>query len=275
MSASGPDSSLGRLVREPTVHFLLVALLVFGVYALANSSSDQVLEIDPAEVEARVFMQEMATGMALSEAQRQALADRYIDEQILVQEALKLNLDNDARIHDLLAQKMRHVLSADVIQPTQEQLRQYYQTHQERYRRPATVTADELVFNTHETLPATVMSALERGADPDELLALQDGTSGPLRNASRLDLDNIFSAEFSSQVFAAESGQWQGPFRSNRGQHWLRVNERREAQIPPLAEMIDRIRLDWIATEEEALLQTQVERLREQYTIQFATGETH
>ncbi|GIT21560.1 MAG: hypothetical protein CM1200mP40_12420 [Gammaproteobacteria bacterium] len=62
-----------------------------------------------------------------NEEQRQLVATIYVEEQILVQEALALGLDNDARIHDMLAQKMRHVLSGNVIQPTELELESYYQ----------------------------------------------------------------------------------------------------------------------------------------------------
>lgn len=267
------DSLVHSLAREPTVHFFVVAILVFALYSLNNAGAGQVLEIDPGEIEARVFLREINNGEPVTEAQRQAIVDAYVEEQILVREALAMKLDNDARIHDLLAQKMRHVLSGDIIQPTDSELAAFYAANRDSYRVPSTLSADELVFDQADALPPEVMALLEAGAEPKAMLALAAGDSGPLRNANRLDLANIFSDEFSNRVFAAAPGQWQGPFVSNRGQHWLRVTAREEARVAALEEISDRVRLDWIVAEEEVRLAEEIARLRQDYTVIMRAGE--
>lgn len=267
------DSLVHSLAREPTVHFFVVAILVFALYSLNNAGAGQVLEIDPGEIEARVFLREINNGEPVTEAQRQAIVDAYVEEQILVREALAMKLDNDARIHDLLAQKMRHVLSGDIIQPTDSELAAFYAANRDSYRVPSTLSADELVFDQADALPPEVMALLEAGAEPEAMLALAAGDSGPLRNANRLDLANIFSDEFSNRVFAAAPGQWQGPFVSNRGQHWLRVTAREEARVAALEEISDRVRLDWIVAEEEVRLAEEIARLRQDYTVIMRAGE--
>lgn len=276
-TATGPlsrDSSLStRVLREPTTHFLLIAVLAFLIYGLSEGRQGKLLEIDAREIEARIFLQEMSSGRALSEAQRSAVIDAYIDEQILVREALALDLDNDARIHDMLAQKMRHVLSADIIQPSETELRDYYEANLARYRRPATVTADELVFNQQRPLPQEVLDALATGAGAETLLSLAAGSNAPLNNASRLDLSNIFSEAFAERVFSASADTWIGPFTSNRGQHWLRVAQRNAATVPELESIIDRVRLDWITDEEEARLDAAVADLRSEYRVSIEGGE--
>jgi len=265
-------ASLRATLQEPTLHFLLIAGLVFIVYQFGQDDDRELLEINAREIEARVTMQELSRGSALSEAERQAVTEAYIDEQILVREALARNLDNDARIHNLLAQKMLHVLSGDVIQPSEAQLAAYYESHSERYRTPALVTLDELVFNSGDPLPQAVLTQLQAGAEPAELLASAEGDVSILRGASELDLNNIFSAPFAARVMAAEIGEWVGPFQSNRGQHWLRPQQRQDATIPPLAEISERLRLDWIATEEQALLDAQVDALKSRYEIVINTA---
>ena len=105
------------------------------------------------------------------------------------------------------------------------------------------------------------------------ILAATAGDEAPLPNVNRIDLANIFSPEFSEQVFNAESESWVGPYSSNRGQHWLKIIERSEANLPPLNEITDRVRLDWIAEEEEILLQQEVDKLWNQYTIVVVNEE--
>ncbi|HAJ75385.1 MAG TPA: hypothetical protein DCM64_02915 [Gammaproteobacteria bacterium] len=197
----------------------------------------------------------------------------YVEEQILVREAMAMGLDNDARIHDMLAQKMRHVLSGDIIQPSADELNDYYNANMTRYRSLATVSVDELVFDSREALTDQLASLLEAGAEPQQLLELEDGNQAPLPNVNRLDLANIFDPAFADTVFAAETGEWSGPFTSNRGQHWLRITSRVEAHLPALEEITDLVRLDWIAEEEEARLQVQVDNLWDEYTIIITDAE--
>ncbi|MFL2848593.1 MAG: peptidyl-prolyl cis-trans isomerase [Pseudohongiellaceae bacterium] len=262
-----------KLVQEPTVHFFLMAVVIFVIYAISQTNRENLLEVDQREIDARVFIQEMTTGQPLNDEQRQFIASNYVEEQILVREAIALGLDNDARIHDMLAQKMRHVLSGDVIQPTADDLNNYYEENLERYRTLPLVSVNELVLNTQDELSAEVQAFLDSGSNAEMILAATAGNEAPLPNVNRIDLANIFSPEFSEQVFNAESESWVGPYTSNRGQHWLKITERSEANLPPLNEITDRVRLDWIAEEEEILLQQEVDKLWDQYTIIVANEE--
>ena len=268
MSENQPESSIPRrLLREPMTHFVALALLLFGVYGASSLGGGELLELSRQDIDARIFMQELSTGRELTEPEREQITALYIEEQILVREALRLELDNDARIHDMLAQKVRHVLSGEVIQPDEAELRRYYDANRERYTSLETVTVDELVFDTADELAPEVAAMLPAGEEPEAMLALEAGTVSPLPRVNRLDLSYIFSDEFAGEIFAAAMNEWVGPYISNRGQHWMRVRERAAAELPEFDEIIDRVRLDWIATEEDRLLQVKIDRLWEDYVI--------
>lgn len=255
------------ILHEPTLHFFVIAGIIFVLYTLAQSKSGKVLEISQQEIDARIFQQEMNIGEELNAEQRQLLASTYIEEQILVREALAMNLDNDTRIHSMLAQKMRHVLSGEVIQPSDQELQDYFQTNATRYQSVSTVTADALVFYNDDELAADVVRSLNSGAGPQLLLTLAEGDSSSLPNVNHFDIANIFEPEFADRVFAAIPNQWIGPFISNRGQHWVRVTEKSDARLPALAEIADRVRLDWISEEEQSRLQQEIDNLWDSYSV--------
>lgn len=273
-------SILTSLTREPTVLFALLALMIFLLNALAGRNSGQessLLEIDRRELDARILMQEISQGEEASAQLKAQIEEAFIEEQILVREAIALGLDNDSRIHDMLAQKMRHVLSGGVIQPTDEELSSFYSENRDRYRSEARVSVDELVLDNEEQR-LSIASLLSSGASIEEILdALgqsddEGSSAGRLNDASARDLSNIFSEEYSAQVFAADLLTWVGPFDSNRGQHWLRILERTPAATPPLQEIIDRVRLEWIAVEEESKLALEISALRDAYQIRIVEG---
>jgi peptidyl-prolyl cis-trans isomerase C len=263
-----------ELIREPTVHFFIIGLLIFVLYAITQSGNENLLQIDQREIDARIFMQELSRGEELTLEQRELVTAFYIEEQILVREALSMELDNDERIHDILAQKMRHVLSGSIIQPTDVELRDYFEGNSARFETPASVTLDELVFDSRDPLADSIVDALHNSTDADTLLSMSEGTVAPLPNVNGVDLANIFDQEFADRVLAADLNQWQGPYVSNRGQHWLRVIERNPAGIPSLEEIADLVRLEWIAAEEETRLQQEVDKLWNEYTIVISNSES-
>ena len=256
-----------QLINEPTVHFFVIAVVVFIVYAISNLNGDDVIELDQREIDARILMQEMVSGQPLTSEQQEFITASYVEEQILVKEAVELGLDNDARIHDMLAQKMRHVLSGDIIQPTPAELESFYSSNSELYRAPATVSVDELILDTRNEIPIEIQTLISEGVNSDEILEMASGSSAPLPNANHLDLSNIFAPEFADAVFQSQGNEWIGPFPSNRGQHFLKIIERSEERIPPMAEIADRVRLDWITQEEEIRLQQEVNKLWDRYEI--------
>lgn len=256
-----------KLINEPTVHFFVIAVVVFIVYAISNLNGDDVIELDQREIDARILMQEMVSGQPLTSEQQEFITASYVEEQILVKEAVELGLDNDARIHDMLAQKMRHVLSGDIIQPTPAELESFYSSNSELYRAPATVSVDELILDTRNEISIEIQTLISEGVNSDEILEMASGSSAPLPNANHLDLSNIFAPEFADAVFQSQGNEWIGPFSSNRGQHFLKIIERSEERIPPMAEIADRVRLDWITQEEEIRLQQEVNKLWDRYEI--------
>ena len=112
-----------RVLREPTFHFVLLAAALFAANATLESWRGDVIRVDRVQIAVRIAELEAMRGSPLSPEERQLVEDAYVDERILVREALALGLERDRRIDDVLVQKMLHVLSGDVIQPTEDELR--------------------------------------------------------------------------------------------------------------------------------------------------------
>jgi hypothetical protein len=255
-------STLRAVLREPLLHFVLLAAVLFGASALFGRG-DSVIDITQDEIDFRILQVEAEEGRRLSEDERVLVRERYIDERVLVREAQAMGLEADDRIDDILIQKMLHVLSGDVIQPSDEELAAFYAVNFERYGTEETVTVDEVVVPDGATLPA----ALRTGADPGSLPAGSLIASRVMPRLTRADLTQIFGDETAAVVFAAETGDWVDAYRSVRGQHWFRVRERAEATVPPLEVVREAVRLDWIAEQEDRRLLARVAELRDRYTI--------
>ena len=156
-------SAVKAVVREPLFHFLLLAAALFVVGSLFTRSDD-VIEVSREEIEWRILQVEAGRGTRLTDDERRLVEQQYIDERVLVREAQAMGLSADERIDDILVQKMLHVLSGDVIQPSAEELEAYYTAKLEWYVRSPAVTVDELVVAEGAPLPPT----LREGVEPEQ-----------------------------------------------------------------------------------------------------------
>ncbi len=264
-----PVSLLTRVSREPTVHFALLAALLFAVTAFVGHGDDNVIEIDRDQIVLRIRQLEAERGAPLSVAERSLVEEAYIDERVLVREAKALGLEVDARVDDILAQKMMHVLSAEVIQPTQAELEAYYTENRMWYIPQLSVTIDEVVVPEGSSQGRALPTQLQEGVPPEELVGDLLIGHRVMSDMTSETLVQVFNDETAAIVLEAELGVWVGPHETVRGYHWLRVTERSESTPLPLDVVKDVVRLDWISEREQGRLDERIAELRRGYSIEF------
>ena len=269
-----------RAAREPVVLFAAVAGLLFVVARIANPRRVEVIEIDPRQVEWRIQQVERDRGAVLSDDERRLAEHAYIDEQVLVREARVRGLDDDQRIRSILSQKMLLILSGEVVQPSEAELRAYYEENRTRYSRPPAVNADQIVVKPGGQGPLTAQPSNGRSADLsakltaglDPEVTAKSGRFGytALTGVTFNDLSLAFGDDTATRIFESEAGEWVGPHPTARGQLWFRVTEVLESGPPPPFESIlGHIRYDWIGEREETLLQERLAELRGRYSVTF------
>lgn len=268
---------LMRWVREPLVHFLVVGAVLFAVYAWLNPDDDatgaaaRTVRISANEVEWLKQTWARQWQRPPSEADLKGLVADYLKEELLAREARALGLDeNDTVVRRRLAQKMEFMVqdTAQLAEPGEEELRQFYDTHRERFQSPAQITFTHVYFNRDRRgarTEADARAALQQLSQPnaptnasefgDRFLAQHDFEAADEQTiASQLGL------EFARRVFTLEPGGWQGPIESGYGLHLVRVASRQLAQPLEFAEVKHDVLALWRRQHEE--------QWREQY---FAT----
>lgn len=256
-----------RILREPTSHFVLLAAVLFAANAAMESWRGSVITVDRVQIEVRIAELEALRGAPLSPEERQLVEEAYIDEQVLVREALDMGLEADRRIDDILVQKMLHVLSGDVIQPTEGELRAFYDANRASYTPEPALTIEEVVIAAGSPAAGDLVEELRTGASARELAESPDMRSSVLRQVTGGDLRRLFGPVTAELILSANTEGWIGPHETVRGQHWFRIVERTTPELPPLDSVRERVRLDWVADQEAARLDQAVRGLRERYNI--------
>ena len=253
--------NLDKALREPLLHFAALAAALFLVAGLIRRD-EAVIEVSRQELDWRIEQVEAREG-PLGPEERLLVEEAYIDERVLIREARAMGLEADERIDDILVQKMLHILSGDVIQPTEEELGSFYEQNRDAYAVDASVTIDEVVVPADGELP----QALFQGTEPGDLPAGAVIGARVMERLTFADLAQLFGDAGATRVVEAETGDWWEAQRSPRRAHWVRVRERFGETVPPLSVVRDAVRLDWIAAREQDRLLERVGELRTAYTI--------
>lgn len=173
MTPETPRQSIGQFLRrEPLVHFLLGACLLFLLQAVfAPDTRDRVV-ISKTTINYLVEQKENLLLRPVTKQERQEIVDLYIEEELLVREARKLGFENSSRIRSLLIQNMRAFLAKDVPETKEQDLRAFFDTNPEEFRIPDRYSLNHVSFqDPPEALEAleAVLAQLQAGADPETL----------------------------------------------------------------------------------------------------------
>src|SRR5580693_545384 len=137
-SGSSRDSIAARLLREPLLHFLLVGGLLFlAARYHADANDRHRIVIDDSRVAQLTQTWSLQYGSAPTEAMRETLLRKWIDEEALYREGVARGVDKDDEIiRRRVIQKMQFLTQdlAATPDPRDSDLRAYYQGHLAKYR---------------------------------------------------------------------------------------------------------------------------------------------
>jgi hypothetical protein len=182
--------------------------------------------------------------------------DRYVRDEVFYREALARGLDrNDPVVKLSLVRKitMLGTAQAQAAEPTDAEIKAYFELRTERYRIPASFNLVQVYFNPEKhgenirTVAAELLTGLrEKDPPPEELVELGDISMLPnfAEDMSEDQLARTFGNAFRDAVMPLAAGQWEGPLESGFGLHLVKITHREESRIPEWTQVRDRIVTD-------------------------------
>jgi hypothetical protein len=271
------------LLREPLVHFILLAMIVFAVYYGVSPARDQtsaeeiIISAPKIEQLAAIFAKTWQRPPTSQELK--SLVDDYVREEIYVREALALRLDeDDTIIRRRLRQKMEFLNAAETEAtiPTEEELEAYLKSYPQRFEIGPKIAFQQVFLNPErhgeETEPEarSVLKMLKAGPEVDPA-SLGDPTLLPaaLPLTDKPSIGQIFGVEFADALDQGEIGQWQGPVTSSFGLHLLRVTAREPRRVPELSEVRDMVLREWANDRRQEAEQQRLEEHLKRYDVKI------
>ena len=116
------------------------------------------------------------------------------------------------------------------------------------------------------------MTRLAHGTDIGELGDPLDMLGNRLPRYSLRDLIGLIGPDVARSVFELPSGLWHGPMRSERGVHFVRVEQHHAPTTPSFEELRDYLRQDWALDQQRRAVADKIAELRRNYRIVVAPG---
>ena len=163
--------------------------------------------------------------------------------------------------------KMRGLLIGDMDQPTDEELRAYYQANLDQFTRPATISLDHVFFSDSAQVPQDLLEQLRGGLDPASVGGTLPGYGRALQNMSQRMLVATLGADSARAILVIDDDDWHGPFASSHGVHFVRVSDRTAESQSSYEQVKSYIEGYWMMAVSRRLIEQELGRLQQNYEV--------
>ena len=269
-----------RLIKEPLVHFLLLGAVLFGIGILRGEGSGPAtnrIAVTPGAVERLIEGFRLTWQRPPTESEFKGLVEEYLKEEVLYREGLAMGLDRDDQIIRRRMRQKLEFLTADLVEsidPTEAELREYYDLNPDRYRRDAVLGFTQVYFRQQDDVErarsraSAVLEALR--AEPEaDTEAMGDPFMYPpvYRDVSERELLGMYGDEFATQLVVLPVGEWSGPVTSAFGVHVVHLEALELGGRYELHEVRDAVYRDLVYARTRDTEQRYFEGLLSQYTV--------
>ncbi len=273
---------LGRLIREPLFHFLLLGAAIFflaGRVRNASIGGGEKIVVTQSEMESMVMGFSRTWMRPPTQEEMQGLVDDYVREEVLYREARAMGLDQDDVIVRRRMRQKFEFLAEDLAtdrSPTDLELEAYLQQHLDRFRKEPSFSFEHIFLSREKHGASTEAEAkallAELGGKNKDTIDIEkrgDTFLLPSRFEKTLagETARLFGDNFATQLTTIELGEWAGPIESSYGLHLVRVDARVPGVAPPLANVRDSVLRDFLNDRRKQELDAQYSRLRARYTV--------
>ena len=260
--------------REPLILFLVLGAVLYGVWMLLAPQKLETIRVEAATLRALEQYQEDLMGRPLDDAEREEIKQGFIDDEVLLHEALKRGLQwSDSRVRQRLTRIMRGALTETVADPSVAQLQAYFRDNVDRYTTPESTTFEQVFFPWGEDVSDeqldSILVDLRAGADPGQYGSASMVASPLMRREPRGSLVRTLGVDFANSVESANIGEWYGPIESPHGIHLVRVLERHPPEVAGFEQIERALRQEWIMIRTRELQQSGIDEIKSRYQIEI------
>jgi hypothetical protein len=241
-----------RVLSEPLLHFLIIGLALFALYAAVKDGSREAtaIVVGQGQIETLRTGFERTWQRVPTPEELKSLIEGYVRDEVLYREGVALGLDrDDSLIRRRVRQKVEFLTESmqGVPEASDTALHAYLDRHGDRYRADPRFTFEQVY------LGAARLTQLDER----------------MEHATFTEVARVFGRRFAVALAEAPLGTWQSPVASEYGLHRVQVIERVEARVPALAEVRELVKRDWLRDELAAAQEKHYAGLLARYEVRI------
>ncbi len=280
-------NNMQKWYQEPLFHFLLLGAIVFYIsykneprvttplqkhLSISKSNIDQLLSQWKQE------KQSLPTKTELDE-----LIEYYIENQILYEEALRMELDkNEPEIKKILIDKLKYMAntSIEINEIPKEKLQNYFQEHKEKFIKKSDkkISFQHIFFNPKhhtniESKANSIFKEIQILSEEGNLSHLGDKfyAGHQFQNINKKELAKIFSQSFIRELFKLPTQRWSKPIKSGFGIHIIYVRNQTSSKETTFHNVEKEVINEYLIEQNYNAYKKLYERLRNEYTVTIET----
>ncbi len=272
-----------KLLKEPLIHFLGGALLVFGFFWATGADrdpADYAITVDQRDIARLKSKWVQNFHREPTEDELNGLIDQEISEEIYYREALRLGLDRgDTVIKRRLFTKMRFLNNEEAAddKPTDAVLNKWLDDHPDKYALSSLYDIEQIYLGQIGAVDSgsiiQTIGRLNSGAVTAASIARPISLPSELSGVDTSELRRRFGEKFAPGLAELETGKWQGPVTSGFGLHLVKITAKVPGKVADLDAVRQRVTNDWQAAQNTAREKATLEKYRSQYDIKVAGRE--
>ncbi len=273
-------AGVGKLLREPLLHFALMGAVLFVVYGWVNSdaaSEPQEIVLTQGQLDNLRAKFERVWQRPPSADELKGQVDQWVRNEILYREGQARGLErDDPMVRRLIAQKMEFIADGNTPNaPGDAELQAWLNANQGKYAIEPRYTLRQVFLDPARhgaRLDADIeaaLAALARGrtVDGDSTLLPSELEATPAPEVVR-----VFGAEFAASLKSLPTGEWEGPVRSGLGLHLVKIEQRVDGRAATLAEVRDVVERDLLRERSIQVKEDFYKKLRANYTLRIESS---
>lgn len=279
-------SLLGRLMREPLVHFLCIGAALFCLYGLKRPAAPSPeagpgrIVITEDDLRQLAGLWRIQWGRAPTPDELRRLVDGQVREEVYVRQALAAGL----AYQDILVRRRLAFLAASeaggeaIAAPTEAQLREFYVSARDSFAPVAELTFRQIYFSDR----------VRSGRSKEEAILARDALAG--RDAAepaagrlgdltefpdRLEVQTpdevaaLFGQPFAAALTRLPAGSWQGPVPSQGGWHLVFIEKAVTGPVPPFEAVREQVEQAFKLARREQDQQQAYAVMRARYVVEL------
>lgn len=269
-----------RLIREPLLHFLLLAGLIFAAHGFlaGRVETEESIDVTQAKIEqmASIFARTWQRPPTADELK--GLIDDHVKEEIYVREAVRLGIDqDDTVIRRRLRMKMEFLndAEAEATPASDADLQAYLEANPDRFRQHPRIAFEQVYVDAQKRGEGAQAQAVSLLGSLRENAALAADAGDPTLLPPSMPLTDqrgiaqVFGDDFAAAVAALQPGDWQGPIPSAIGLHLVKVTGMAPGRLPGLAEIRQQVEREWMNDRRESLARQKLDELLKRYKVRI------